>query len=259
MSDNDDKTKEEKAEKLEAELRRIHRQSDPASKGVQDEIDQMCLSYLGKADDEGEDNTGIRNLRNVMAKTPTIPAPNLAETSPTVPAPEDTQPSTQRSRDTSPEIEVVDSLLVDHEYPEYTDSQRPTTRDRILVIDDESDILDTLCETLEEEGYSVWRAANGLEGFERLFEMRDVDLILLDWWMPKVNGGEFLKLFDKSPWADGEPVPVVIISARFPFEVPDEQQDRYVFIAKPFNEARLLRDVLKQVQIGRTRRTERKL
>ncbi|MDP5172743.1 MAG: response regulator transcription factor [Bacteroidia bacterium] len=58
---------------------------------------------------------------------------------------------------------------------------------KILVVDDEEDILDLLTYNFEQEGYTVVRALNG-EAAIKLAEAEQPDLILLDIMMPKMDG-----------------------------------------------------------------------
>ena len=62
---------------------------------------------------------------------------------------------------------------------------------RILIVDDDLVSRHFLTKVLEGEGYSVAAAGDGAEGLERLRE-KDVDLALLDVWMPRMNGLEVL-------------------------------------------------------------------
>lgn len=62
---------------------------------------------------------------------------------------------------------------------------------KILIVDDDSGIRDTLADCLECEGYDVAGARNGAEGLEHLAARRP-DLILLDLLMPVMNGHQFL-------------------------------------------------------------------
>ena len=62
---------------------------------------------------------------------------------------------------------------------------------RILIVDDDPVSRHFLTKILEGEGYSVDAASDGAEGLERL-RKKDVDLALLDVWMPRMNGLEVL-------------------------------------------------------------------
>jgi CheY-like chemotaxis protein len=62
----------------------------------------------------------------------------------------------------------------------------------ILVVDDDADIRDTLAQVLEDEGYRVVCASNGLEALEMLRSDPAIPaLILLDLMMPVMNGWQF--------------------------------------------------------------------
>jgi DNA-binding response OmpR family regulator len=57
----------------------------------------------------------------------------------------------------------------------------------ILIVEDEVGIVQFLKQGLEEEGYEITAAFDGLQGFE-LVQNNSFDLILLDWMMPKMSG-----------------------------------------------------------------------
>src|SRR5713101_1747739 len=62
---------------------------------------------------------------------------------------------------------------------------------RILIVDDDPVSRHFLTKILAGEGYSVASAGDGAEGLEQL-RKKDVDLALLDVWMPRMNGLEVL-------------------------------------------------------------------
>jgi two-component system alkaline phosphatase synthesis response regulator PhoP len=64
---------------------------------------------------------------------------------------------------------------------------------KILIVDDEPDILDVLKYILEKEGFKVKKAKNGEEAVDKAYEERP-DLILLDIMMPKKDGIEVCRL-----------------------------------------------------------------
>lgn len=79
---------------------------------------------------------------------------------------------------------------------------------RILIIDDDPSISEMLKKFLIKEGYGVITAFNGKDGLS-LFLSEDVDLIVIDIMMPKLDGIEAIKLIrEKST------VPILIISAK---------------------------------------------
>ncbi len=62
----------------------------------------------------------------------------------------------------------------------------------ILIVEDEAGIVQFLQQGLEEEGYTITSASDGLKGFE-LTQKNSFDLILLDWMLPKMTGLELCK------------------------------------------------------------------
>ncbi|MCS7281103.1 MAG: UDP-3-O-acyl-N-acetylglucosamine deacetylase [Desulfobacterota bacterium] len=63
---------------------------------------------------------------------------------------------------------------------------------KILIIDDEKDILESLSSILEDEGFSVLKAEDGKKGIA-VYERENPDLVILDIWMPEMDGIEVLK------------------------------------------------------------------
>ena len=79
----------------------------------------------------------------------------------------------------------------------------------ILIIDDESDLLDALKAGLEQEGFIVYGAKNGEEGLA-LALIKKPDLILLDMLMPKKDGLTVLKELREDEW--GKTVVVIVMT-----------------------------------------------
>ena len=77
----------------------------------------------------------------------------------------------------------------------------------ILVVDDEMLIRNVIKDYLENEGYEIFEAENGLEDI-RVFKVEKIDLILMDIMMPKMDGYETLKELRKL----GE-TPVIMLTA----------------------------------------------
>jgi CheY-like chemotaxis protein len=69
---------------------------------------------------------------------------------------------------------------------------------KILVVDDEKDLLILLREILENEGFEVVTAESGKECLEKLKALKP-DLIILDMMMPKMSGDETLKKIREDP------------------------------------------------------------
>jgi CheY-like chemotaxis protein len=75
----------------------------------------------------------------------------------------------------------------------------PTTPLRILIADDNRDVVDSLALLLELTGYSVERAYDGLQAVEAAERYRP-DLVLLDIGMPKLDGYEACRRIREQPW-----------------------------------------------------------
>ena len=66
---------------------------------------------------------------------------------------------------------------------------------RILVVEDDPSIADFLTRGLREEGYAVTHAPDGDEGQHRWLQAEPWDIVLLDCWLPKVDGLTVLRQF----------------------------------------------------------------
>lgn len=108
---------------------------------------------------------------------------------------------------------------------------------KVLVIDDEKAIRNTLKDILGLEGYDVLLAENGPQGIE-LFAKGGIDIVFLDIKMPEMDGMEVLdKLQEAAP-----EVPIIMISGHGTIETAVEaiKKGAYDFIAKPLDLNRIL-------------------
>ncbi|HEV8017652.1 MAG TPA: sigma-54 dependent transcriptional regulator [Steroidobacteraceae bacterium] len=127
----------------------------------------------------------------------------------------------------------------------------------ILVVDDEADIRGLLKEILSEEGYEVDVAANAAQA--RASRARQThDLVLLDIWMPDVDGITLLREWSVAA-ADG--CPVVMMSGHSTVETAVEatRLGAFDFVEKPLSLAKLLRTVERALDAGRRHRQSGKL
>jgi two-component system nitrogen regulation response regulator NtrX len=110
----------------------------------------------------------------------------------------------------------------------------------ILIIDDEPTILQTLGGLLSDEGFEVLTAENGYEGL-KLIEETAPDLVLLDIWMPGIDGIETLKKIK----ADQPQLQVVIITGHGNIEtaVRATKLGAFDLIEKPLNIDRVIVDI----------------
>jgi len=128
---------------------------------------------------------------------------------------------------------------------------------KILVVDDESDIRETLREVLGDEGYEVEVAANAAEA--RAARAREEpDLVLLDIWMPDTDGISLLR-----EWSDAHQLrfPVVMLSGHGTVETAVEatRLGAFDFVEKPLSLAKLLRTVEKALEAARRRRQAQRI
>lgn len=100
----------------------------------------------------------------------------------------------------------------------------------VLVVDDEFGITDALEILLSEEGFDVLVATNGRQALDRI-EAKRPDLLLTDFMMPVMNGGEVIRRMKADPALAG--IPIVMMSAMPETSIPaDVRPD--LFIRKPF-------------------------
>ncbi|TMB57124.1 MAG: response regulator [Deltaproteobacteria bacterium] len=82
---------------------------------------------------------------------------------------------------------------------------------RVLIVEDDEDVRSALAALLEGEGYSVVEAAHGAEALTQLRSRDEICLIVLDLWMPVMDGWQFRAVQRNDPSLAG--VPVVVITA----------------------------------------------
>jgi CheY-like chemotaxis protein len=83
---------------------------------------------------------------------------------------------------------------------------------RILVVDDSPTIRKVVTSILEKRAYEALTAEDGLDALQKLEEADDVDLVLLDFVMPRMNGYQFCRELRAHP--ERKNVPVVLMSAK---------------------------------------------
>ncbi|MBC7978413.1 MAG: response regulator [Myxococcales bacterium] len=111
---------------------------------------------------------------------------------------------------------------------------------RVLVVDDEPMVRETLGQVLSDEGYVVDLAVDGESALERVHAARP-DAILLDLMMPGMNGRQFLQALREDPaYTD---LPVMIMTAVHGLEVGKPTLGASEVVEKPFNVDELLNKV----------------
>lgn len=116
----------------------------------------------------------------------------------------------------------------------------------ILAIDDDEISLKLLEIILAENLYisSITTAKDGLEAMEILESRFDINLILLDIYMPRLNGFEFLNNFKKRQYL--QDIPVIAISTDMAQRQKALELGVYEFIVKPISK-KSLNKLIKQI------------
>lgn len=111
----------------------------------------------------------------------------------------------------------------------------------ILVVDDDDDFRETLCEVLLEAGYPVQQAENGEVALQRVGEEQP-GIVLLDLKMPVLDGWGVMERMRKEPRSAG--VPILILSA-YGFEWESELLGAQGYIPKSVGVDEILERVRK--------------
>ena len=126
----------------------------------------------------------------------------------------------------------------------------------LLVVDDETSIRQTLKSVLEDEGYAAWTAASGEAALEMLAK-HSIDLVLLDIWLPHMDGLEALGKIRSM----AEAPEVIMISGHGTIEtaVRATKLGAYDFLEKPLSIDKTLALVRHALDSLRLRRENREL
>ncbi len=126
------------------------------------------------------------------------------------------------------------------------------SKPHILVVDDEPAIRDLVKEILDDEGYAV-AIADGGDTARQAMRDRRPDLVLLDIWMPDLDGITLLKEWSRD---GGLPCPVIMISGHGTVETAVEatRLGAYDFIEKPLSMAKLLVTVERALEADKLQR-----
>jgi len=130
--------------------------------------------------------------------------------------------------------------------------------DRIVVIEDEEDILEVIAHNLKREGYEVVTSTSGEDGLEKI-ERVAPSLVILDLMLPEIDGIELCRKLKADPLTQG--VPVIMVTAK------GEESDVVLglgvgaddYVTKPFSPKELVARVKALLRRSRTRpETERR-
>ncbi len=111
--------------------------------------------------------------------------------------------------------------------------------DRILIVDDERNLVNLLKQTFEAEGMQVALARDGIDCMNKVASFRP-DLIIMDIMMPKLDGVDTTRLIRRNrSYAD---TMIIALSARFDADTRERMKEAgaNVFMRKPFSVAKLV-------------------
>lgn len=106
------------------------------------------------------------------------------------------------------------------------------SRKKVLIIEDDPDVLATLVEIMTLEDFGIDSADNGADG-EAFLDIGSYDLLIVDWGLPDTTGIELLKKFRSK----GVDTPVLMLTARN--QIEDKEEGLYSgaddYLTKPFS------------------------
>ena len=120
---------------------------------------------------------------------------------------------------------------------------------KILVVDDEPSLRFLVASSLEDEGYHILEAADGLEA-HALVQQDQPDLIILDVMMPGLTGYELCSLLKRNP--DTSNILIIMLTAKGQEQdrIQSQQAGADYYLRKPFSPLELI-DVVESLLQGR--------
>jgi DNA-binding NtrC family response regulator len=129
-------------------------------------------------------------------------------------------------------------------------------RGRLLIVDDEVELKNALCETLSEEGYETVGATGGAAGLEALGK-QDFDVLLTDLMMPGMDG---IQLLRKALEMDPALVGIIMTGqGTIPTAVEAMKAGAFDYVLKPFNLQTMLPILDRALEVHRLRRENLRL
>jgi len=127
---------------------------------------------------------------------------------------------------------------------------------KVLIVDDEQGILDTLSGILEDEGYKAVTTVDAETAMD-IVEKEEIDLIFLDVWLPGMNGIEAIKRIKEKD----SHIPVIMISGHGNIEVAVQavKLGAFDFLEKPLSMERIILTVERALEFKRLEKENIKL
>lgn len=137
------------------------------------------------------------------------------------------------------------SRIIEFLFNSFISGSELTVKRRILICDDEKEILEILELYLDKEGYEILKASDGIEALDAVKNNPDIDLSILDIMLPKIDGYKVVKEIRKL-----SNMPIILISAK------NQDADKILgldlgaddYITKPFNPLEVVARVNAQIR-----------
>ncbi|HUP49636.1 MAG TPA: response regulator [Thermoanaerobaculia bacterium] len=113
------------------------------------------------------------------------------------------------------------------------------TKPKILIVEDDSDARRLYAIALNQRGFEVKLAANGAEAVERIAGGEKPDVILLDWLMPLMDGGEVIERLGGD--RETAQIPIIVVSGQVAPERIDPRIQRWM--TKPVSVESLVTEI----------------
>jgi DNA-binding response OmpR family regulator len=117
------------------------------------------------------------------------------------------------------------------------------SKQRILIVDDSELVLVMARDALEEAGYEVFTATNGIEANSYIFSVNKPDLIILDVMLPMLDGNKKAKLLREKEFS--REIPILLLSSKSEDELRRMTVEAGAdgFIRKPFSSTGIVESV----------------
>src|SRR5664279_3494055 len=109
---------------------------------------------------------------------------------------------------------------------------------RILLVDDEKNVLKALERTFLDEEYEILKASSGIDGLSILESVSPVQVVISDYRMPEMNGVDFLREVCKK-WPDTVRIVLSGYADTASIVSAINEGEIYKFISKPWNDDEL--------------------
>jgi DNA-binding NtrC family response regulator len=127
-----------------------------------------------------------------------------------------------------------------------------TNKKRVLIVDDDTSVRNSISNVLREAGYDVWQSGDGQEALEK-FDAKEIDLLMLDLNLPNKNGWDTFEGFtSKNPT-----LPTIIITGQTRQSETAMAAGVGALMEKPLDVEQLLRtidELIKEPEEARLRR-----